>query len=231
MPRTRGSRTWFGDIPGTATRRSLGWPIVLEAVAVLGWLVAPPTIADLGPRPAGQAAWPKRSCHISPGKLSGGRGRNGRQPDDRLHFGIAVYERLTARFGSVKGAGQSVGEAPRRRPGQRPWARAIPIRQVQQCVPAVRCRSGGHRAALAKQHRRVAAFDDPATCPGNPTEHVGQSGHRTGTARRWPAAIPASSAASPNCTVIIAAGTVESTRLALDPCPLPRWERTAWART
>src|SRR5262245_12809864 len=134
------------------------------------------TAVDLGPRPTGQATWPTNVANYLLANYEAVETEIGGTANYRLYFRIAIrkIERAVRKrhLGRPIGRGSAAGGA-----GQGSGIRPVPFRQVQQRLPALRCHTGRHRAALAEQHRCVAAPDATAAYSGRQPESIGQSSH------------------------------------------------------
>jgi choline dehydrogenase-like flavoprotein len=178
------------------------------------------TAADLGPRPADQAAWPADAAAYLLANYQTVETEMGVRPITDYISG-SLYDRLTARLGSVAGAGQSVEPAPLAVQGQSPESGLFPFDKYSSAYllfDAVREDIG------RRWLNNIDAWRHMMVLPKAQVINLTTSGNRvTDIELRVdgqqqflrPPLI------SPNCTVVLAAGTIESTRLALNSLPAP----------
>jgi choline dehydrogenase-like flavoprotein len=178
------------------------------------------TPADLGARPSDQAAWP---ADVAADLLANYRAvetEMGVWPTTDYISG-PLFDGLKARFESVIGAGQSVEEAPLAVQGQSPESGLFPFDKYSSAYllfDAVREDIGRRWRNNIDAWRRLmvlprAQVVSLTTSAGRVTEIE----LRVNDVQQFlrPPLL------SPDCTVVVAAGTIESTRLALDSLPSP----------
>lgn len=206
---------WHSDqpFPGLAYcigGRSLFWG---------GW--APRmTAADLGPRPVSEPAWPADAVAFLNANYRGVETEMGVWPTTDYISGT-LYERLAARFAAVVGAGQSVEEAPLAIQGQSPASGLFPFDKYSSAYLLF----DAIREDINKRWRDdIDAWRRLMLLPRAQVARLQTAGNRVteielrvNDQQRFlrPPLL------SPQCTVVLAAGTIESTRLALDSLPAP----------
>ncbi len=178
------------------------------------------TSADLGPRPSDQAAWPADAAAYLLANYEPVEIEMGVRPTTDYISG-SLFDRLKARFGSVIGAGQSVEEAPLAVQGQAPESGLFPFDKYSSAYllfDAVREDIG------RRWRNNIDAWRHLMVLPRVQVVSLKTSGNRVTEIElrvsdqqqflRPPLL-------SPDCTVVMAASTIESTRLVLDSLPLP----------
>jgi choline dehydrogenase-like flavoprotein len=178
------------------------------------------TPADLGPRPSDQAAWPADVAAYLLANYRAVETEMGVWPTTDYISG-PLFDGLKARFGSVIGAGQSVEDAPLAVQGQALDAGLFPFDKYSSAYllfDAVREDIG------RRWRNNIDAWRHLMLLPRAQVVSLKTSGNRVTEIElrvndqqqflRPPLL-------SPDCTVALAAGTIESTRLALDSLPPP----------
>src|SRR6266481_4334058 len=178
------------------------------------------TAADLGPRPADQASWPADAAAYLLANYEAVETEMGVRPTTDYISG-SLFERLNARLTSVVGAGQSVAEAPLAVQGQAPESGLFPFDKYSSAYllfDAVREDIG------RRWRNNIDAWRHLMVLPRAQVVRLTTSGNRVSEIELLvndqqqflrPPLI------SLNCTVVLAASTIESTRLALDSLPAP----------
>src|SRR6266481_1582590 len=178
------------------------------------------TAADLGRRPADQAAWPADAATYLLANYEAVETEMGVRPSTDYISG-SLFDRLNARFGNVIGAGQVVEEAPLAVQGAAPASGLFPFDKYSSAYllfDAVREDIGRRwrnnidawRHLMVLPHAQVVRL----TASGNRVTEIELRVNGQQQFLRPPLL-------SPNCTVVLAASTIESTRLALDSLPAP----------
>lgn len=178
------------------------------------------TSADLGARPSGQAAWPADAVTYLLANYEAVETEIGVRPTTDYISG-ALFDRLKARFGSVIGAGQSVEEAPLAVQGQAPESGLFPFDKYSSAYLLF----DAIREDIGRRWRdNIDAWRRLMLLPRAQVVNLKTSGNRVTEIElrvndqqqflRPPLL-------SPDCTVVMAASTIESTRLALDSLPSP----------
>jgi choline dehydrogenase-like flavoprotein len=178
------------------------------------------TAADLGPRPAGEAEWPADAAAYLAANYEAVETEIGVRPTTDYISG-PLYERLAARFGAVVGADQSVEAAPLAVQGQAPESGLFPFDKYSSAYllfDAIREDIGRRWRGNINAWRRLMLL------PRAQVVSLQLSGSRVTELElrvndqqqflRPPLL-------SADCTVVLAASTIESTRLALDSLPPP----------
>jgi choline dehydrogenase-like flavoprotein len=178
------------------------------------------TPADLGPRPADQASWPADAGAYLLANYEAVETEMGVRPTTDYISG-SLFDRLNARLGSVVGPGQSVAEAPLAVQGQAPESGLFPFDKYSSAYllfDAVREDIG------RRWRNNIDAWRHLMVLPRAQVVRLTTSGNRVTEIELRvndqqqflrPPLI------SPNCTVVLAASTIESTRLALASLPPP----------
>src|SRR5262249_57084582 len=111
----------------------------------------------------------------------------GVQPtDDFISGNSDLVKQLKARFKAVINP-TSVEDAPLAVQAQAPLsAPGLSVRQIQQRVSPLRCRSRRHRQALARQHRCLAAVDGAPEGASREADKGGQPSQRNRAAGQRP---------------------------------------------
>ncbi len=178
------------------------------------------TTADLGLRPADQATWPADAVTYLLANYEAVETEMGVRPTTDYISG-SLFDRLNARFGNVIGAGQVVEEAPLAVQGAAPASGLFPFDKYSSAYllfDAVREDIGRRwrnnidawRHLMVLPHAQVVRL----TASGNRVTELELRVNDQQHFLRPPLL-------SPNCTVVLAASTIESTRLALDSLPAP----------
>src|SRR6266851_3433629 len=178
------------------------------------------TSADLEPRPSDQASWPSDAAAYLLANYEAVETEMGVRPTTDYISG-SLFDRLNARLGSVVGPGQSVAEAPLAVQGQAPESGLFPFDKYSSAYllfDAVREDIG------RRWRNNIDAWRHLMVLPRAQVVSLKTSGNRVTEIElrvndqqqflRPPLL-------SPNCTVVLAASTIESTRLALDSLPAP----------
>jgi choline dehydrogenase-like flavoprotein len=178
------------------------------------------TAADLGPRPADQAAWPADTAAYLLANYEAVEIEMGVRPTTDYISG-PLFDRLNARFGSVIGAGQLVEEAPLAVQGAAPESGLFPFDKYSSAYLLF----DAVREDIGKRWRNnIDAWRRLMVLPRAQVARLALSGNRVTEIElrvndqqqflRPPLL-------SPDCTVVMAASSIESTRLALDSLPAP----------
>ena len=178
------------------------------------------TAADLGQRPVDEAAWPADAVAFLNANYDTVATEMGAEPTTDYISG-SLYQQLLARFNTVKGAGQSVGEAPLAVQGQAPESGLFPFDKYSSAYllfDAIREDIGKHWRNNIDAWRRLMVLPRAQvvslTRSGNRVSEIELLVNGQQQFLRPPLL-------SPDCTVVLAASTIESTRLALDSLPAP----------
>jgi len=178
------------------------------------------TDADLGARSAGEVAWPQDAADYLRANYPSVEIEMGVSPSADYISG-ALFDRLKARFGQVIGAGQSVEDAPLAVMGQSPESGLFPFDKYSSAYllfDAVREDIG------RRWRNNIDAWRRLMILPRAQVVRLTTSGSRVNELELLvdgqqqflrPPLI------SQNCIVVLAAGTIESTRLALDSLGAP----------
>jgi choline dehydrogenase-like flavoprotein len=178
------------------------------------------TPADLGPRPADQASWPADAAAYLLANYEAVETEMGVRPTTDYISG-SLFDRLNARLASVVGPGQSVAEAPLAVQGQSPESGLFPFDKYSSAYllfDAVREDIG------RRWRNNIDAWRHLMVLPRAQVVRLKTSGNRVTeiellvNGRQQFLRPPLISS---NCTVVLAASTIESTRLALDSLPAP----------
>src|SRR6266446_4188807 len=178
------------------------------------------TSADLGPRPADQATWPADAVTYLLANYEAVETEMGVRPTTDYISG-SLFDRLNARFGSVISAGQLVEDAPLAVQGAAPESGLFPFDKYSSAYllfDAVREDIGKRWRNNIDAWRRLMVLPRAQvarlTLSGNRVTEIELRVNDQQQFLRPPLL-------SPNCTVVLAASTIESTRLALDSLPAP----------
>src|SRR6267154_1799995 len=178
------------------------------------------TPADLGPRPADQARWPADAATYLLANYEAVETEMGVRPTTDYISG-SLFERLNARLTSVVGAGQSVAEAPLAVQGQAPESGLFPFDKYSSAYllfDAIRedIEKRWRNNIDAWRHLMLLARAQVVrlTTSGNRVSEIELLVNGQQQFLRPPLL-------SSDATVVLAAGTIESTRLALDSLPPP----------
>jgi choline dehydrogenase-like flavoprotein len=178
------------------------------------------TPADLGPRPPGQASWPADVAAYLNANYEAVEVEMGVRPTTDYISGD-LYERLKTRIGAVVGAGQSVEDAPLAVQGKAPESGLFPFDKYSSAYLLF----DAIREDIGRRWRdNINAWRRLLLSPRAQVVRLQMSGNRVTEIElrvndqqqflRPPVL-------APDCTVILAASTIESTRLALDCLPAP----------
>jgi choline dehydrogenase-like flavoprotein len=178
------------------------------------------TPADLGPRPSDQASWPADAAAYLVANYEPVETEMGVRPTTDYISG-SLFDRLNARLGSVIGTGQSVAEAPLAVQGQAPESGLFPFDKYSSAYLMF----DAIREDIGRRWRNnIDAWRHLMVLPRAQVVSLKTSGNRVTEIElrvndqqqflRPPLL-------SPNCIVVLAASTIESTRLALDSLPAP----------
>jgi choline dehydrogenase-like flavoprotein len=178
------------------------------------------TAADLGPRPAGQASWPTDAASYLLANYKAVETEMGVRPTTDYISG-SLFERLSARFASVIGPNQSVEEAPLAVQGKSPESGLFPFDKYSSAYLLF----DAIREDIGRRWRNnIDAWRRLMLLPRAQVVRLKTSGNRVTELELRvndqqqflrPRLI------SPDCTVVLAASTIESTRLSLDSLPAP----------
>ena len=176
--------------------------------------------ADLGTRPLDQAAWPADAVAFLNANYDDVAQEMGVQPTTDYISG-PLYQQLLARFNAVKATSQSVGEAPLAVQGQSPDSGLFPFDKYSSAYllfDAIREDIGKRWRNNIDAWRRLMLLTRAQvvslTRSGNRVSEIELRVNGQQQFLRPPLV-------SPDCTVVLAASTIESTRLALDSLPAP----------
>ncbi|WP_243361118.1 family 16 glycoside hydrolase [Fundidesulfovibrio terrae] len=178
------------------------------------------TSADLGARPAGEASWPADVATYLSANYAAVETEMGVQPTTDYISGD-LFNKLKAQFQTVLGSGQSLEEAPLAVQGQAPESGLFPFDKYSSAFllfDAIREDIGKRwrnnidawRRLMLLPHTQVIGLKTV----GN---RVTELELRVGGVQQFLRA----PLLSPDCTVILANGTIEATRLALDSLAPP----------
>src|SRR5262245_47761431 len=178
------------------------------------------TAADLGPRPADQAPWPTDAANYLLANYEAVETEMGVRPTTDYISG-SLFEKLSARFASVISAGQLVEEAPLAVQGKAPESGLFPFDKYSSAYLLF----DAIREDIGRRWRNnIDAWRRLMLLPRTQVVSLKASGNRVTELELRvndqqqflrPPLI------SPDCTVVLAASTIESTRLALDSLPAP----------
>jgi choline dehydrogenase-like flavoprotein len=178
------------------------------------------TTADLGLRPADQATWPADAVTYLLANYEAVEIEMGVRPTTDYISG-SLFDRLNARFGSVIGAGQAVEEAPLAVQGAAPASGLFPFDKYSSAYllfDAVREDIG------RRWRNNIDAWRHLMVLPRAQVVRLTTSGNRVTEIElrvNGQQQFLRPPLLSPNCSVVLAASTIESTRLALDSLPAP----------
>jgi choline dehydrogenase-like flavoprotein len=178
------------------------------------------TPADFGPRPAGQAAWPADAAAYLIANYREVETEMGAWPTADYISG-SLFDRLKARFETVVGAGQAVEDAPLAVQGQAPASGLFPFDKYSSAnllCDAIREDIGRRWRANINAWRRLMLLPRAQVVSLKTSgDRVTEIELRINDQQQFlrPPLL------SPDCTVVLAAGTLESTRLTLDSLPGP----------
>src|SRR5215471_12030903 len=179
------------------------------------------TTADLGPRPPGEATWPADAANYLLANYEAVETEMGVRPTTDYISG-SLFDKLRARFESVIAADQLVEEAPLAVQGKSPESGLFPFDKYSSAYllfDAIREDIGRRWRNNIDAWRRLMLL--PRTqvvslkASGNRVTELELRVNNQQQFLRPPLI-------SPDCTVVLAAGTIESTRLALDSLPAPQ---------
>jgi choline dehydrogenase-like flavoprotein len=181
------------------------------------------TTADLGPRPSNEAAWPTDAANYLLANYQEVEVEMGVRPtaDYISEIPGSLVDRLKARFENVVGAGQLVELAPLAVQGQSPESGLFPFDKYSSAFLLF----DAIREDIGRRWRNnIDAWRHLMLLPRAQVVRLKTSGNRVTEIElrvndqqqflRPPLL-------SPDCTVVLAASTIESTRLALDSLPPP----------
>jgi choline dehydrogenase-like flavoprotein len=178
------------------------------------------TTADLGLRPSDQATWPTDAVTYLQANYEPVEIEMGVRPTADYIHGV-LFDRLNARFGSVIGAGQSLEEAPLAVMGQALESGLFPFDKYSSAYllfDTVREDIGRRWRNNMNAWRHLMVLPRAQvvrlTTSGNQVTEIELRVNDQQQFLRPPLL-------SPDCTVVLAAGTIESTRLALESLPAP----------
>jgi choline dehydrogenase-like flavoprotein len=178
------------------------------------------TDADLGPRLPGEVAWPKDAADYLLANYRSVETEMGVWPTADYISG-SLFDKLSARFGSVVAASQSVEDAPLAVMGQAPESGLFPFDKYSSAYllfDAIREDIGRRWRNNIDAWRRLMLLARAQvirlTTSGTRVTELELRVNGQQQCLRSPLI-------SPDCTVVSAAGTIESTRLALDSLPAP----------
>jgi choline dehydrogenase-like flavoprotein len=178
------------------------------------------TAADLGPRPSNEATWPTDAANYLIANYEAVETEMGVRPTTDYISG-PLFDRLSGRFGSVISAGQLVEEAPLAVQGKAPESGLFPFDKYSSAYllfDAIREDIG------QRWRNNIDAWRRLMLLPRAQVVSLKTSGNRVTELElrvndqqqflRPPLL-------SSDCIVVLAASTIESTRLALDSLPAP----------
>ena len=178
------------------------------------------TAADLGPRPSNEVSWPTDAANYLIANYGAVETEMGVRPTTDYISG-PLFDRLSARFGSVISAGQLVEEAPLAVQGKAPESGLFPFDKYSSAYllfDAIREDIG------QRWRNNIDAWRRLMLLPRAQVVSLKTSGNRVTELElrvndqqqflRPPLL-------SSDCIVVLAASTIESTRLALDSLPAP----------
>ncbi len=178
------------------------------------------TPADLGPRPADEAAWPADAAAYLLANYPAVETEMGVQPTTDYISG-SLFDRLKARFAGIIGAGQSVAEAPLAVQGAAPESGLFPFDKYSSAYLLF----DAIREDIGRRWRNnIDAWRHLMLLPRAQVVSLNTSGGRVTEVEllvNGQQQFLRPPLLSPNCTVVLAASTIESTRLALDSLPSP----------
>jgi len=178
------------------------------------------TPADLGARPADQVAWPADAASYLLANYDAVEIEMGVKPTTDYISG-SLFEKLSARFAGVVGGGQAVEEAPLAVQGRSPESGLFPFDKYSSAYLLF----DAVREDIGKRWRNnIDAWRHLMILPRAQAVRLTTSGNRVDEIEllvngqqqflRQPLI-------SPDCIFVLAAGTIESTRLALDSLQAP----------
>src|SRR5215831_456389 len=178
------------------------------------------TAADLGARSADEVAWPADAASYLLANYEAVETEMGVRPTTDYISG-SLFEKLSARFASVISAGQLVEEAPLAVQGKAPESGLFPFAKYSSAYLLF----DAIREDIGRRWRNnIDAWRRLMLLPRTQVVSLKASGNRVTELELRvndqqqflrPPLI------SPDCTVVLAASTIESTRLALDSLPAP----------
>ena len=178
------------------------------------------TSADLGPQPAAQAVWPNAAATYLTSDYDAVEIEMGVRPTADYISG-PLFERLKARFGGVIGSGQSLEDAPLAVEGQSPESGLFPFDKYSSAYllfDAIREDIGKHWRNNIDAWRRLMLLPRAQVVRlqtlGSRVTEIELLVNGQQQFLRPPLL-------SETCAVVLAASTIESTRLALDSLPSP----------
>src|SRR5215475_664051 len=178
------------------------------------------TAADLGPRPTGQATWPTDVANYLLANYEAVETEMGVRPTTDYISG-SLFEKLSARFASVISAGQLVEETPLAVQGNAPESGLFPFDKYSSAyllIDAIREDIGRHWRNNIDDWRRLMLLTRAQVVrlqiAGNRVTEIELLVNGQQQFLRPPLL-------SDTCAVVLAASTIESTRLAIDSLPLP----------
>ena len=178
------------------------------------------TSADLGARPADEATWPADVVSYLIGNYEAVETEMGVRPTTDYISGD-LYDRLKAQFQSVIGAGQSLEEAPLAVQGQAPESGLFPFDKYSSAFLLF----DAIREDIGKRWRNnIDAWRRLMLLPQTQVIGLKTVGNRVTEMELRVKGVQQflrPPLLSPDCTVILANGTIEATRLALDSLAPP----------
>jgi Domain of Unknown Function (DUF1080)/GMC oxidoreductase len=178
------------------------------------------TAADLGPRPAPEAVWPADAAAYLAAHYGAVEIEMGVQPTADYISGT-LFDKLKARFGTVIGAGQTLEDAPLAVQGNSPESGLFAFDKYSSAYLLF----DAIREDIGRRWRNnIDAWRRLVLLPRTQTVRLQMSGNRVTEIEllvNGQQQFLRPPLLSSNCTVILANGTVESTRLALDSLPAP----------
>src|SRR6266705_3047024 len=178
------------------------------------------TAADLGPRPAPEAAWPPDTVTYLTAHYDAVEIEMGVQPTTDYISGV-LFDRLKARFAAVIGAGQSLEDAPLAVQGQSPGSGLFAFDKYSSAYLLF----DAIREDIGRRWRNnIDAWRRLMLLPRAQVVNLRTSGNRVTEIEllvNGQQQFLRPPLLSESCAVVLAASTIESTRLALDSLPSP----------
>jgi len=178
------------------------------------------TAADLGARPAPQAAWPADAAAYLTAHYDAVEIEMGVQPTADYISG-ELFDKLKARFGAVVGVGQTLEDAPLAVQGKAPESGLFPFDKYSSAYLLF----DAIREDIGRRWRdNIDAWRHLMLLPHAQVVRLQMAGNRVSQIEllvNGQQQLLQPPLLSDSCTVVLANGTIESTRLALDSLPSP----------